>query len=80
MQGAAELTACLADAKRDVSEPTMVELRSPTGAWLGIGVGAAVSVATFDASAEGPNFVSDGDGSGEGELVFFFDGHGTDFA
>lgn len=80
VQGAAELNACLADAERDVSEPTMVELRSPAGAWLGIGVGAPVSVATFDASAEGPNFGSDGDGSGEGESVFFFDGHWTEFS
>jgi hypothetical protein len=78
--GTKALARRLAEAERDASvQPLTVELRSPGGASLTVGLGRLVSVATFSASAGPPYFVSSGD-SGAGELlVFFRDGHWPEF-
>jgi hypothetical protein len=58
----------------------MVEVRSPSGAALTIGLGHELSVATFAASASTPPyFVSKGDGGQGSPLVFFRDGHWSEF-
>ncbi|HVV59993.1 MAG TPA: Imm1 family immunity protein [Gaiellaceae bacterium] len=57
----------------------IVELRGPDGTTCRIGLGRDVSFATFDTSPGPPYFVSRGNLDWDGELVFFYDGHWTDF-
>ncbi len=81
IRDAAHLTELLwRAAEAAATSHTMVELVSPDGAACVIGLGRARSVATFQASADPPYYVSCGTGS-EGEpLIFFFDGHWTSSA
>jgi hypothetical protein len=75
------LTALLDKASADAATSfTTAELRSPGGAACAIGLGREVSVATFSASyAEPPYYVSHGRLGFSEPLVFFHDGHWTEF-
>jgi hypothetical protein len=77
----AALADLLASAERDATmAPLIVELRSPSGAAMTIGLGRDVSIATFAASAsEPPYFVSSGGEVRDVPLVFFRDGHWSEF-
>jgi Immunity protein Imm1 len=58
----------------------MAELASPDGGRMAVGLGETESVATFSAPyEEPPYFVSRGSGGGDGAVVFFYDGHWTEF-
>ena len=59
---------------------TMAELVSPLGASCSIGLGRQRSVVTFSASADPPYFLSRGDETSVSDpLVFFYNGHWTEF-
>jgi hypothetical protein len=75
------LVSLLRDAAKEAATTrTMVELVAPSGASCAIGLGGASSVATFMANAsEPPWFISRGAGSSDAPLVFFYDGHLTEF-
>lgn len=67
-------------AEEATASQTMAELVSPRGVSCSIGLGRPTSVATFMASAaEPPYFVSRGEGSAKEALVFFYNGHWTEF-
>jgi hypothetical protein len=70
----------LVEAADDAHEqPLVVELLSPDGAELTIGLGRDVSIATFKASLDPPYYVSTG-GAEEESLVFYRDGHWSEFS
>jgi len=71
----------LAEAGNDAATShTMVELVSPSGVSCAVGLGRTRSVVTFTASATvPPYFVSRGDGAAGDALVFFYNGHWTEF-
>ena len=69
------LAAATADAEQ---QPLVIELHSPEGAELTIGLGQDVSVATFKASLDPPYYVSIG-GLGQQPLAFYRDGHLSEF-
>jgi hypothetical protein len=76
----AALDDALASAERDAATaPLIIELRSPSGASLTVGLGREVSVATFAASSEPPYFVSTGSEEQGAPLVYFRDGHWSEF-
>ena len=62
------------------SEPLIVELVSPNGARLGVGLGPRGGVLSFNDSSDPPYFVSAGNlGSSTDEVVFYHQGHWTEF-
>jgi hypothetical protein len=74
------LSDALASAERDAATaPLIAELRSSSGAALTIGLGREVSVATFAATLDPPYFVSRGETGRQEPLVFFRDGHWSEF-
>jgi hypothetical protein len=67
-------------AERDAKQAQIIcELRSPDGASLTIGLNGEVSVATFATSGARLYFVSDGGPTDGLPLVFFRDGHWSEF-
>jgi hypothetical protein len=65
---------------RDASEPLIVELVSPDGSRLGIGLGPSSGVLTFQESADPPYFMSAGDiGLPDEDVAFYLHGHWTEF-
>jgi Immunity protein Imm1 len=80
VEDAVALDDALASAELDsATTPLIVELRSPSGSSLTVGLGRGVSVATFAASAEPPYFVSDGSTKQDAPMVFFREGHWSEF-
>ncbi len=71
----------LAEAGRDAATShTMVELVSPSGGSCVVGLGRPRSVVTFTASPpEPPYFLSRGEVAAGDALVFFYNGHWSEF-
>ena len=81
VQNQSVLDDLLDSAERNATtKPFMVELRSPAGTSLTIGLGSDVSVETFVAAVEAPPyFVSTGGTPHGNPLVFYRDGHWSEF-
>jgi hypothetical protein len=69
--------------RTEEGEPLIVELISPGGASLGIGLGRPESVLAFKSSSEPPYFQSVGDNSSQTTsndvVVFYYQGQWTEF-
>ena len=77
----AELDQLLTEASEEgTTSHTMVELVSPSGVSCAIGLGRPRSAVTFSAlMVEPPFFLSRGDATSDESLVFFYNGHWTEF-
>jgi hypothetical protein len=69
------------DEEAAASKPTIVRVEASNGATLGIGLGRSQSVLSFEASLDPPYFLSAAEEQAGEEpfLVFFYDGHWTEF-
>jgi Immunity protein Imm1 len=64
----------------DASEPLIVELISPDGSRMGLGLATSSGVLTFQESADPPYFMSAGDiGLPDEDVGFYLHGHWTEF-
>ena len=81
VKDAAHLLELLAEASREAATShTMVELVSPSGTSCVVGLGRPSSVVTFQESfARPPWYISRGAGTTDRPLVFFYNGHWTEF-
>ena len=71
----------LAEASEDArSNYWMAELVSPSGASCAVGLGRTRSVLTFMESIDPPYWTSQGSPGDSGTIVFFYDGHWTEFS
>ena len=83
MRTAADLGAAL-DRARDGGRPgrgVLATLFSPAGSHLSVGLGGGTSVLTYADGPDPPYFLSRGTDApaGDGPLVFYYEGHYSDF-